>query len=296
MEVVAGQSRADIAYFNDRFMPLDQVAISPLDRGFIFGDGVYEVIPSYGGHFLGLERHLERLSSSLSFTRITDPLSRAEWRRMLGDLIARNGAGDWAVYLQITRGVAPRDHRFPDVAPTLFAMCKRIPDIDRGALDRGLSTILLEDSRWQHCHAKTTSLIANVLLRQQAQDAGTDEAILHRDGRITEGAASNVFVVIEDVVLTPPIGAELLPGITRALVIELCRELGIGVQETPISVSELRRAQEVWLTSSTRELVPVTRVDTATVGSGVPGPLWRRIHEAYQAVKARIRRGEPVVA
>ncbi len=285
---------ASIAYFNDRFLPLAEVAISPLDRGFIFGDGVYEVLPSYGGHFLALHRHLGRLSASLDFTRIPNPHDSERWAALLNELVARNGAADQAVYLQVTRGVAPRDHRFPAVSPTVFIMSRPFPEPDHKALAEGLAVILLDDSRWQHCHAKTTSLIANVLLRQRAQDADAAEAILHRDGRITEGAVSNVFAVIDDAVLTPPVGEELLPGVTRALVIGLCRQVGLNVREAEVTSDDLRTAREIWLTSSTRELMPVTRIDDWSVGDGAPGACWAQVKAAFGDLKDKVRRGEPV--
>lgn len=280
------------AFFNGALVPFEQVCISPLDRGFLFGDGVYEVLPVYGGHFLGLSAHLARLSGSLAVTRISDPYSAAAWGQHLQQLVDANGGGDCSVYLQVTRGVAPRDHAFPDVPPTVFAMVRPLSPSAPAVLDRGLGAVLLEDIRWRYCHAKTTSLIANVMLRQQAHDAGADEAILLRDGLVTEGAASNVFAVLGDEVVTPPQSEALLHGITRELVIGLCRELDLPLRQGEISERQLRDAREVWVSSSTREVMPVTRIEGAPVADGEPGPLWGRVYRAYQALKARVRTGD----
>lgn len=281
----------EIGLLNGRFCPLAEVRISPLDRGFIFGDGVYEVIPSYGGHFLLLDEHLDRLDASLSFTRIRNPHSRQDWRRLLRQLLSRNGDGDRSLYLQVTRGVAARDHLFPDTTPTVFGMCRPLPAPNADLLKQGARAVLRPDTRWQHCHAKTVSLIANVLLRQEAADAGAQEAILIRDGWVTEGTASNVFAVIAGAVVTPPRGGQLLHGITRDLVLRLCRDNGLQALEQPMPAADLGLAQELWLTSSTREILPVSVLDDRPVGDGRPGECWRTVSAAYGRFKQRIRDG-----
>ncbi len=277
-------------YLNGAVLPLAEARIPVLDRGFIFGDGVYEVIPVFGGRLFRLKEHLARLAASLAAVRIPRPLTDGEWSAVLEDLVARNGGGDQSVYLQVTRGVARRDHVLPGpVSPTVFAMSSPHtppPEPDPvGAVTR-------EDIRWRYCHIKSIGLLPNVLLRLQAADAGAYEAILIRDGHVTEGAASNVFAVHGGVVSTPPKGPELLPGITRDLIVELLHAARLPCHETPIPAERLASADEIWLTSSVREVLPVTTLDGRPVGSGRPGPLWRRTVALYQAYKARACRGE----
>jgi D-alanine transaminase len=281
------------AYLNGAFLPLDQAHVSVMDRGFLFGDGVYEVIPVYGGNLFRLSAHLNRLQNSLDAIRLGNPLTNAGWTSMLERLVTLNEGGDQSVYLQVTRGVAPRrDHAFPeDSRPTLFAMCTVgvvSRDIDN---EPGVSAITLPDIRWQYCNVKAITLLPNILLRQQAIDADTAEAILLRDSYVIEGAASNVFIVTDGVLKTPPNGAALLPGVTRDLVLELARSNGIPCREVDITADELEAAEEIWLTSSTREITPVVRLDTRTVGDGRPGALWNRMIRLYQAYKEAVRRG-----
>ena len=286
---MAGVRACPTAYLDGVFLPLEEARISPLDRGFLFGDGVYEVVPCYGGRPFLLERHLARLDRSLRAVGLPDPLGPAGWRHLAGELAARNGGGDLALYLQVTRGVAPRDHRFPAAPrPTVFAYANplRPPPAEGGA-----RAVLLEDLRWGRCDIKAISLLANVLARQAAHRRSADEAILVREGEVTEGAASNVFAVVEGVLLTPPRSPRLLPGVTRDLVLELAAEAGLPCREAPLPVGLVQRAEELWLTSSTREVVPVLALDGRPVGGGRPGPLWRRVHRLYQARKARWREG-----
>ncbi len=277
---------APVCYLNGQFLPLEEAQVSVLDRGFIFGDGVYEVIPVFSGHLFRLQQHLGRLRDSLDAVSIPDPLDLREWTMVLATLVQRNGGGDQSLYLQITRGVAPRDHlpRGP-LVPTVFAMSSRLePDRDLAPV----SAITREDIRWRYCHIKAISLLPNVMLRQQAAEAGAYEAILVRDGLVTEGAASNVFVVSGGVVKTPPKGSALLPGITRDLVIEVLAAGGVPCLEVEVPESELARAEEIWLTSSVREILPVVRLNWRAVGDGRPGEMWVRCLEAYQAFKASV--------
>ena len=280
-----------IAFHNGDFLPLDSVCISPLDRGFLFGDSVYEVIPSYGGEPFMLDEHLDRLARSLAGIRLADPYPRAEWEALLRRLLRENGgdrAGDLGIYLQVTRGVAARDHAFPQAAqPTVFAMVSPIRVLADSVHREGVAAVTGEDHRWGRCDIKATTLLANVLARQAATEQGAVEAILLGGGQVTEGAASNVFAVIDDTVVTPPLAQSLLPGITRALVIRLVRECGFALVERSLTEDELRAAREIWLTSSTREVLPVTRLDAVPVGDGLPGPVWRAVHAAYQAAKPR---------
>lgn len=280
-------------YLNGAFVPADQAVVSVMDRGFLFGDGVYEVIPSYGGYFLGLEPHLDRLDASLAAIRLANPLAREEWRAILGRLIAAAPGVDQAVYLQVTRGVAPeRDHLCPDgIAPTVFAVAKPIKPRQPEIAERGVACITRPDIRWLRGEIKSISLVAAVMMRREAADAGALETLMVRDGMVTEGAVSNVFMVSDGALVTPPTGHLLLPGITRQLALELAREHAMPFREQPIPIETLRAADEIWLSSSTREVLPVTLLDGAPVGSGRPGPLWQRMDALYQDYKREVRLG-----
>jgi len=281
-------------YLNGAYLPLSEARVSVLDRGFLFGDGVYEVIPAYGARPLRLAQHLDRLDNSLRGIRMDNPLGRGQWGAVIERLLAAAPGTDQAVYLQVTRGAPPeRDHLFPaGVAPTVLVMVKPLKPRAPEIAERGISAVTLQDLRWMRCDIKAVTLLANVLLRQASADAGADEAILVRDGLAQEGSSSNLFAVKDGVILTPPNGQLLLPGITRDLALELAREAALTCLERPLAVAELAAADEVWLSSSTREVMPVTRLDGASVGDGLPGPIWRRIDALYQDYKARLRRGD----
>ncbi|WP_246598859.1 aminotransferase class IV [Methylogaea oryzae] len=276
-------------YLNGRFLPLDQAQVSVLDRGFLFADGVYEVIPVYGGRMLRWSEHWRRLEASLAGIRMAPPLSMDELENALQRLI--DGEHDQYVYLQITRGYAgKRDHALPaQYQPTVFAMCSPIVSFDRAA---GIKAVVLDDIRWKLCHIKSIALLGNILLRQEAVDQGAAEAILARDGLVTEAAAANVFALLDGVLVTPPKGPELLPGITRDLILEIAQENGIAAREGDISLDVLRSAEEIWVTSSTREIVPVIELDGKPVGNGQAGAAWRRMDALYQDFKAKARRGQ----
>jgi D-alanine transaminase len=277
-----------IAYLNGKYLPREQACISPMDRGFLFGDGVYEVIPSYGGTMFLLEAHLERLSRSLAAIRLSDPMPDGGWATMLERLLHENPGADRSVYLQVTRGSAPRDHVFPGHATaTVFAMVSPIAPQGPAVAGAGISAITAPDQRWGRCDIKSVALLANVLARQQAADRASVEAILLRDGLLTEGAASNVFVVTDDVVRTTPLGPAILPGITRAFLLEVLRAEGRDCREEPITEADLRAADEIWLTSSTKEVLPVTRLDGQPVGDGRPGPVWREALDRYRQARYR---------
>ncbi|MCU0836091.1 MAG: D-amino acid aminotransferase [Chromatiaceae bacterium] len=281
-------------YLNGEYLPLSEARISVLDRGFLFGDGVYEVIPVYGGRPLRLPQHLDRLENSLRGIRLDNPLDRGQWGAVIERLLAAAPGTDQAIYLQVTRGAPPeRDHLFPvGVAPTVLVMAKPLKPRAPQIAERGVSAVTLEDLRWLRCDIKAVTLLANVLLRQASADAGADEAILVRDGLAQEGSSSNLFLVKDGVIHTPPKGQLLLAGITRDLALDLAREAGLPCVERPLPVAELATADEVWLSSSTREVMPVTRLDGAAVGDGLPGPVWRRLDTVYQDYKARLRRGD----
>lgn len=282
------------AYLNGDFLPLDQACVPVMDRGFLFGDGVYEVIPVYGGKLFRLAHHLKRLQKSLDAVRIANPLEVDAWESILTELAARNPGSDQAVYLQVTRGVAARrDHAFPDATrPTVFAMSSPSAEPVDSTSMQGITAITLPDIRWQHCNIKAITLLPNVLLRQQAIDAGSVEAILLKDGYAIEGAASNVFIVKNGVLVTPPNGPALLPGITRDLILELAVANAIPFRESSIPDADLRGADEIWLTSSTREISPVTKLDDQPVGAGQPGPAWKTMIRLFQEYKERVRRGQ----
>lgn len=274
-----------LVYLNGQFLPLNEAKVPVLDRGFLFGDGVYEVIPVYGGRPLRLEEHLGRLQQSLAGIKMDPPLTDAEWSAIFDRLIS--GPADQSIYLQVTRGVAPkRDHAIPPgIKPTLFAMCTPIAPIP---LD-GIKAVTVDDIRWDRCNIKAITLLANVLLRQEAVENGASEAILVRDNRVLEGAASNIFIVQGGALITPPKGPEILPGITRDLVLELAHEQGIPAIERHFTLEELKAAEEIWLTSSTREILAVVELDGQPVSGGKPGPVWETLQSAYQDYKQQLR-------
>lgn len=287
MTVNQSPASAPRAYLNGTFLPLAEAQVSVLDRGFLFGDGVYEVIPVYGGRPLRLREHLARLARSLEAIGMTPPLDEPAWAEIIAGLV--EGPEDQQIYIQVTRGPQPkRDHTIPGkINPTVFAMCTPIAPIPVG----GISAVTVDDLRWDRCDIKAITLLANILLRQRALDQGATEAIIVRDGVALEGAASNLFVVRDGTLVTPPNGSTILPGITRDLVLEVARGIGLSVEEATLSVDDLRVADEIWLTSSTREILPVISLDGRPVGSGDPGPVWRRVLEAYQAFKSQLRKG-----
>ena len=280
-----------IAHLNGRFLPLAEARLSPLDRGFLFGDGVYEVIPVYAGRLFHLPAHLERLQYSLDSIRLKNPLTDAEWTALLEKLVKDNGGGDQAVYLQVSRGTdSGRDHSFPKGVPaTVFAMGSPLAGLPEELKSRGARVRTLQDIRWHRCDIKTTALLGNVLLRQEATDQGCHEALLLRDGHVTEGTASALFVVRDGIIVTPSKSPDLLPSITRDVVLELAQRHELPWREARIPVDELAGAEEIWLASSTREVYAVTELDGAPAGGGKPGPHWRRMFDLFQQHKAELR-------
>lgn len=275
-----------IVYLNGAFMPAPEATVSVFDRGFVFGDGVYEVLPAYGGYLFRLTRHLQRLDNSLAAVGMRSPLSHTQWENVLTELVARNGGGDLSVYLQVTRGVALRDHAFPSDTPaTVMAYATPLKPPAPSTLQAGLSAITVTDERWGRCHIKSISLMANVLARQKARDAGAYEAIMVRDNWVMEGAASNVFIVDNGELLTPPQGPFLLSGITRELLLELALHHNITCYEQGIPLKQMQRAEEIWVTSSSREILPITQLDGKPVGPGKPGPQFWRMMELLQDFK-----------
>jgi len=282
-----------LVYLNGEFIPPDQAKVSVFDRGFIFGDGVYEVIPVFGGRMFRLPHHLARLEASLAAIQLRNPHTARQWNDIFTRLSANNGTVDQSVYLQITRGVAARDHAFPpNISPTVFAYASPLNYPPAEQLAKGVAAITTADNRWQRCDIKSIALLANALLRQQAIEQGAVEAILVRDGLMTEGAASNIFIVSGDRVITPPKGPYILPGITRDLVVEIAHSHDIDCVEQPVPIGSLRSANEVWMTSSTKEILPITRIDSRPVGDGKQGPMHVRVFALYQQYKQAFIRGE----
>ncbi len=283
---------SDLVYLNGDYLPLGEARIPVLDRGFIFGDGVYEVIPVYDRKPFRLQHHLSRLQLSLDGIRLANPHTTAEWEALIAPLVQQADWPDQGVYLQVTRGPAPRDPAFPkDIRPTVFIMAMALPAPSAEAVENGVSAITAEDNRWLRCNLKTTSLIANVLLRQDSADAGCAETLLIRDGLLTEGSASNVFLVKNGVILAPPQSNLVLPGVTYDVVLELAARENIPLKVREILAAELADADEIWITSSTKEITAVTRLNDQPVGNGQPGPLFRRLHAAYQTYKHQVMRG-----
>jgi D-alanine transaminase len=285
-------------YLNGQYLPIEEAKVSVLDRGFIFGDGVYEVIPVYSRKAFRLEEHLRRLQHSLDGIKLANPHSNAEWARIIDELVARNAGEDQYLYLHITRGVAKRDHAFPNppVDPTVFMMSNPLLTPPAELLRSGIACITAPDNRWLRCDIKAIALLPNVLLRQMAVDAGCAETILIRPesttegGFMTEGAASNIFVVKNGTLLAPPKDNLMLPGITYDVVLELAAANGIPHEVRRIAVAEVFAADELLLTSSTKEVLAITQLDGKPIGSGKPGAMFARLHALYQDFKRDVMR------
>ena len=263
-----------ICYLNGEYLPLREARISPLDRGFLYADGVYEVMPVYGGRPFRYAQHMARLARSMREIRQRDPYNAKQWCDLFRELIARNGGGEQYVYLQVSRGAEyGRNHApLPDIEPTVFAFCAPWPATSAMQRLQGIACVTAADTRWARCDIKSVALLANVLLRQLACDAGAQETILLRDGHMMEASSSTVHVVLGNVVVTPPDSHAILPGTTRNVVEELLDELGITRTTRSVSEREMRRADEIWLSAATREVTAVTRLDGVPVGTGVPRP------------------------
>jgi len=280
-----------MVFLNGTLMPIEEAKVPVLDRGFIFGDGVYELVPVYSRVPFRLEEHLARLERSLELVRIRNPYARAEWRDILLEVIRRQPFEDQGVYFQVTRGVAKRDHAFPkDAVPTVFVMSNPLLTPPRELVERGAAALTAVDERWLHCDIKSISLIGNCLLRQVSADAGAVETILFRDGRLTEASASNVFVVRRGVILSPPKSNLILPGITYEVIAELARAAALPFEYRDLSRDEVFTADELWVTSSSKEVLAVVTLEGKPVGEGRPGPLFRRMHALYQDFKLKVMR------
>jgi D-alanine transaminase len=288
---------SSVAHFNGQLLALERISISPLDRGFIFGDGVYEVIPAYDGAMLRAREHFERLQRSMDEIRLRNPHTVEEWIALAEELL-KHHPGDQSVYVQVTRGAPQkRDHVIPkDLTPTVFMMAYPLAAPSKELLANGAACETSTDFRWEKCHIKSTSLLGNVLARQISADVGATETILIRDGFLTEASASNVFVVKDGVVAAPPRDNLILLGITYDLLVRLAAEGEVKLEVRPIPEAELRSADEIWLSSSTKEVLAVTTLDGKPVGTGLPGPIFRRMHALFQEHKAKARKARAVAA
>jgi len=285
------QEDTSLCFLNGDFVPLKDAKVSVLDRGFIFADGIYEVIPVFSGKIFRLEHHLSRLNNNLTAIKIQNPYNPSEWENIFTDLISKNNYAntECSIYMQVTRGVAKRDHVFPENStPTVFIMLNPMPAANPGKLEKGLTVITREDIRWQYCNIKSISLLGNIILKQEAADNNADEAVLIRDGHLTEGSSSNIFIVKDGVIKTPVKNHQLLPGITRDLIVEIANQHGLACEETTIPEKELFSADEVWLSSSLKEISPVCVIDKKIVGNGKPGVHWRKMYQLFQNYKASL--------
>lgn len=280
-----------MVFLNGKFMPLEEARVPVLDRGFIFGDGVYELVPVYSRVPFRLDEHLARLERSLAAVRIRNPYSRAEWRDIILQLVAKQPFEDQGVYFQVTRGVARRDHAFPkDAVPTVFLMSNALVCPPQALVERGAAAVTAVDDRWLHCDIKSISLIGNCLLRQVSADAGAVETILFRGGMLTEASASNVFVVKSGVILSPPKSNLILPGITYDVIAEIAQAAALPLEYRDVSEAEVRGADELWVTSSSKEVLAIVTLDGKPVAGGKPGPVFRRVHALYQEFKQKVMR------
>ncbi len=275
-----------MAYLNGDYLPLEECKVSVLDRGFIFGDAIYELIPVYNSKPFYLEAHLKRLVRSLDQIQISNPHSNDAWKHIISNLIEQSGLTRLSVYLQVTRGVAKRDHAYPaNTSPTVFGMTNEWPAVNPDMYKKGLAVVTAEDMRWGRCDIKVTSLLANVMSKQQAVESNTDEVILIRDGYVLEGSATNVFIVKDGQVMSAPKNNLILPGVTRDVVVEILNENNIPLLEQAPTQAQLTDADEVWITSSTKECAPVIIVDGKPVGNGKLGELWGKVFNLYQQRK-----------
>jgi len=279
------------AYLNGQFLPLAEAKIPALDRGFVFGDGVYELVPVYSNKPFRLDDHLRRLQGSLDGIRLANPHGIDAWRDLILRLIELQDFADQSIYIQVTRGVAPRDHAFPKGAPpTVFMFAQPLLTATAEQKAAGVCAVTAVDNRWLRCNIKAISLLANILLRQQAVDADCAETVMLRDGFLTEGAASNIFAVKDGVLLAPPPSNLLLTGTTYDVVLELAAAHGIPHEVRAIGEAEVRAADELWMSSSTKEIMAIVKLDGVPVGAGVPGPMARRMDALYQTFKQQVMR------
>jgi len=276
-----------LVYLNGAMTPLSEARIPVLDRGFIFGDGVYEVIPIYGRKMFRSGQHMARLFRSLAAIGIPNPHDKEQWLALIGQVVAAYPADDQLAYLQVTRGVAKRGHAFPkDITPTVFIMTSQLSLATEEVRAKGVACVSMEDLRWLHCEIKSISLLGNVLAAQNAAENEATESIQFRNGFLTEASASNVWIVKDGKLMGPPKDNLILEGIRYGLIEELCESGSIPIEARRITRDEVFAADEVLLSSATKEVLPVVTIDGKTIGSGRPGPVYHRLYQAYQAAKA----------
>jgi len=279
-----------IVYLNGKFLPLDEARISVLDRGFVYGDGVYEVVPVYHRQPYRLLQHLARLQRSLDGIRLANPHRDPEWESIIREIVAQQPFDDQGVYFQVTRGAAKRDHAFPaDAVPTVFMMSNPLPVLSREQIEGGVAVVTATDERWLRCDLKTISLLGNVLARQFAVDHGAVETVMFRNGYLTEASASNVMIVMRGTIVAPPKDNLILPGITYDAALELAREGGLPLEIRPVTKEEALSADEMWISSSTKEVLAVTTLDGKPFAGGKPGPVYRQMYRLFQVSKPRAR-------
>jgi D-alanine transaminase len=280
-----------MVFLNGKLLPIEEAKVPVLDRGFIFGDGVYELVPVYSRVPFRLEEHLVRLERSLSEVRIRNPYTRAQWRGFIYRLIDAQPFDDQGVYFQVTRGVAKRDHAFPKNAePTVFMMSNPLVNPPMEQVEKGAPAVSAVDNRWLRCDIKSISLIGNVLLRQLSAEADAAETILFRDGKLTEASASNVFIVRRGIIESPPKANLILPGITYDVIVELARANAMPLEFRQVGEAEVRSADELWVSSSSKEVLAIVMLDGSKIGDGQPGPVFRRMYQLYQDFKQKVMR------
>jgi len=288
--VIADINPDSLVYLDGAFVRLADARVSVLDRGFLFGDGVYEVVPVYAGKPFRLAEHVARLERSLAAVRIDAQRSTHDWQALLLDVLARNDLADCTLYLQVTRGVARRDHRFPRVAtPTVFCMVSPRQPPTRAAREQGLRAVSLDDQRWLLCHIKSVSLLGNVLAKQYAIDHGADETILFRDGVLTEGSSCNIWVVRDGQLLAPAPDHRILEGVRYRFLIDLARATHTPFRTDVLTRADVASASELMLSSATTELLPIVHLDAKPIGTGTPGPVYHTLRHAYDRVLADLR-------
>ncbi len=277
-----------IAYLNGDFIPIEKAQISPQDRGFLFGDGVYEVIPVYQKQLFTFEPHLKRLKNSLTATGIMNPLNDEGWLKLLQKLVDIHPWPDQFIYLQVTRGIQMQRDHLPadDLSPTLYAYSNELKPVSDDIKTHGIKAVTLDDLRWQHCDIKAITLLPNILMKMTAKQQGADDAILiGQDGFVTEGTSSNLFIVHDGKLATPPQSSSLLSGITREVILSLAKEHDMAYREAPLTLSNLEAADEIWLTSSTKYALPVTSLNGRPVGNGHPGQAWQKMQQHFEKAK-----------
>lgn len=277
-----------IVHLNGKLLPIEDAKVSVLDRGFVFGDGVYELVPVYRRQPFRLPQHLTRLQMSLDGIRLANPHTDAEWTSIISELVEQQPYEDQGVYFQVTRGVAKRDHTFPkDVPATVFMMSNPLATPSAEQIANGVAVVTADDNRWRRCDLKTISLVGNVLMRQLAADADAIETVMFREGNLTEASASNVMVVIRGTIVAPPKDNLILPGITYGAAYEFALDGGLPFEIRPVPKAEALAADEMWLTSSTKEVLAVTSIDGRPFAGGAPGPMFRKMHALFQQLKPR---------